>query len=330
MGALIQTNIIKINKDRMKAIIPEVNADLIEQELTEERFLRTTNKGGNEIYVVDAFNAPNTMRELGRLREIAFRTAGGGTGKDCDIDEFDTMEVPCRQLLVWNPESREIVGGYRFILGEDVKLRADGAPNIATAHMFRFSEKFVKEYLPHTLELGRSFVRLEYQSSRAGARAIYALDNLWDGIGALMVLYPQIKYLFGKVTMYPNYSPLCRDMILYFMHKHFPDPDHLVTPINPVQLVTDEDYLRNCFKSNDLKADSQLLNELVRKEGRTVPPLVHAYMSLSPTMRMFGTAVNDEFGDVEESGIMISVSEITEEKKGRHVNTFHREEATLQ
>ena len=307
----------------MKAIIPEVSVDLIEQELTEERFLRATNKGGNEIYVVDAFNAPNTMRELGRLREIAFRTAGGGTGKDCDIDEYDTMEVPCRQLIVWNPDSCEIVGGYRFILGEDVKIRPDGMPNIATSHMFRFSDKFMKEYLPYTLELGRSFVRLEYQSSKAGARAIYALDNLWDGIGALVVLYPQIKYLFGKVTMYPNYSPLCRDMILYFLHKHFPDNDHLVTPMNPVQLKTDVEYLRKCFTGNNMKADALILNELVRKEGRTVPPLVHAYMSLSPTMRMFGTAINDEFGDVEESGIMISVDEITEDKIGRHVNTFH-------
>lgn len=307
----------------MKAIIPEVSVGLIEQELTKERFLRATNKGGNEIYVVDAFNAPNTMRELGRLREIAFRTAGGGTGKDCDIDEYDTMEVPCRQLIVWNPDSREIVGGYRFILGEDVKIRPDGTPNIATSHMFRFSDKFMKEYLPHTLELGRSFVRLEYQSSKAGARAIYALDNLWDGIGALVVLNSQIKYLFGKVTMYPNYSPLCRDMILYFLHKHFPDNDHLVTAINPVQLKTDVEYLRKCFTGNDLKADALILNELVRKEGRTVPPLVHAYMNLSPTMRMFGTAINDEFGDVEESGIMISVDEITEDKIGRHVNTFH-------
>ena len=188
----------------------------------------------------------------------------------------------------------------------------------------------MKEYLPYTLELGRSFVRLEYQSSRAGARAIYALDNLWDGIGALVVLYPQIKYLFGKVTMYPNYSPLCRDMILYFLHKHFPDNENLVTPITPVQLKTDEEYLKNCFTGNDMKADMLILNELVRKEGRTVPPLVHAYMSLSPTMRMFGTAINDEFGDVEESGIMISVSEITEDKIGRHVNTFHREDSTLQ
>ena len=309
----------------MKAIIREVELDLIKQELTSDRLLRKTNKGGNEIYVVNAHNAPNVMREIGRLREIAFRTAGGGTGKDCDIDEYDTMEEPCQQLVVWNPEGNEIIGGYRFILGENVRLNADGVPHIATSHMFRFSKQFIEDYLPSTLELGRSFVRLEYQSSKAGAKAIYALDNLWDGIGALTVVYPQIKSLFGKVTMYPNYSHLCRDMILYFMNHYFPDRDHLVTPIVPVKLPHDIDFLRSKFVNNDFAEDYRRLNKLVREEGLNVPPLVHAYMSLSPTMKMFGTAINDEFGNVEESGIMILVSEITAEKIGRHVNTFNKD-----
>lgn len=311
----------------MKAIIKEVSVELIEQELTSERFLRKTNKGGNEIYVVNAFNAPNVMREIGRLREIAFRTAGGGTGKDCDIDEFDTMEEPCQQLLVWNPECREIVGGYRFILGENVRLNGDGTPHIATSHMFRFSDVFIRDYLPSTLELGRSFVRLEYQSTKAGVRAIYALDNLWDGIGALTVVYPQIKYLFGKVTMYPNYSHLCRDMILYFLNHYFPDADCLVKPIVPVRFSHSEESLRCKFENNNFAEDYRKLNQMVRDEGFNIPPLVHAYMSLSPTMRMFGTAINDEFGNVEESGIMISVREIFAEKIGRHVNTFEQPDA---
>src|SRR5574344_3049708 len=101
----------------MEQIIAKVPVGLIEEELTHDRFLRHTNKGNNEIYVVDVNNAPNTVREVGRLREIAFRSAGGGTGKACDIDEFDVMESPCQQLIVWNPHNKEIVGGYRFILG---------------------------------------------------------------------------------------------------------------------------------------------------------------------------------------------------------------------
>lgn len=302
-------------------IIDPIDTDLILSELTPERFLRHTNKADNDIYVVDAKSCPNTMREIGRLREIAFRTAGGGTGKDCDIDFYDTMEPPCRQLIVWEPESRLILGGYRFILGEDIRVE-NGVPRIATSHMFSFSPEFIRDYLPQTLELGRSFVRLEYQSSRAGAKALYALDNLWDGLGALTVVYPQIKYLFGKVTMYPSYSTECRNMLLYFLHKHFADHEGLVRPITPLQVDIDLEAMRKLFVGEDFKTDYRILNQAIREHGLNIPPLVNAYMSLSPTMKMFGTAINDEFGDVEESGIFFAIDEIFEEKKHRHIHSF--------
>ena len=305
-------------------IIDPVDTNLIEAELTEECFLRDTNKAGNKIYVVDAHTAPNTMREIGRLREIAFRLAGGGTGKECDIDEFDTMDPPCKQLIVWEPESRLILGGYRFICGRDIRLDEAGRPRIATAHMFNFSDEFLSDYLPYTLELGRSFVRPEYQSSRAGAKAIYVLDNLWDGLGSLTVVNPDIKYLFGKVTMYPSYMQTCRDMILYFMNKHFPDHDHLVSPITALPTDYDAADMERLFVGGDFKSDYKILNAEVHKYGLSIPPLVNAYMSLSPTMRMFGTAINDEFGNVEESGILLAVSEILEEKKRRHIESFTR------
>ncbi|MDE6310467.1 MAG: GNAT family N-acetyltransferase [Muribaculaceae bacterium] len=304
-------------------ITDPVPTELIEAELTRERFLRTSNKGGNEIYIVTARNAPMVMREIGRLREIAFRLAGGGTGKDCDIDEFDTMDPPCSQLVVWDPDSKLILGGYRFIRGCDIRINADGTPRIATSHMFRFSDKFISDYLPYTIELGRSFVRPEYQSSRAGAKALYALDNLWDGLGSLTVLYPETKYLFGKVTMYPNYTRECRDMILYFLHKHFPDNEGLVRPITALVTETPEEKLASLFSDDDFKSDYKILNAEIRRHGDTIPPLVNAYMSLSPTMKMFGTAINDQFGDVEESGILLTIEEIFESKKARHIDTFH-------
>lgn len=305
-----------------RRIIDAVDPEVIEAELTDQFFLRDTNKAGNKIYVVDAASAPNVMREIGRLREIAFRLAGGGTGKDCDIDRYDTMTPPCRQLIVWDPESKLILGGYRYICGKDIRLDEDGRPRIATSHMFNFSERFIKDYLPYTIELGRSFVRPEYQSSRAGAKAIYALDNLWDGLGSLTVVHPDIKYLFGKVTMYPSYIERCRDMILYFLHKHFPDPDDLVRPIRPLNTCIDPQAMERLFTGDSFKADYRILNAEVRRYGVTIPPLVNAYMSLSPTMRMFGTAINDEFGDVEESGIFLVIDEIFEEKKQRHIQSF--------
>lgn len=309
-----------------KRIIDPVDQELIESELTSERFLRHTNRGNNEIYVIDAHNSPNVMREIGRLREIAFRSAGGGSGKDCDIDEFDLMTPACQQLIVWDPESKLILGGYRFICGKDIQLDAQGRPRIATGHMFDFSPKFLSDYIPYTLELGRSFVRPEYQSSRAGAKALYTLDNLWDGLGSLTVVNPEIKYLFGKVTMYPNYTPKCRDMILYFLHKHFPDHENLVRPIIPLKLSTPIEKLKELFSGTSYKEDYLILNNEVRAHGDTIPPLVHAYMGLSPTMHMFGTAINHEFGDVEESGIFFAVDEILDEKKMRHIETFYREQ----
>lgn len=309
----------------MQNIIQPIDRELIISELTPERMLRKTNKGFNEVYVVDAVNAPNTMKEIGRLREIAFRDAGGGTGLECDIDEFDTMDTPCRQLIVWDPADKEIVGGYRFILGEDIKYK-DNVPNIATSHMFGFSDEFLKNILPHTLELGRSFVSIDYQSTRANTKAIYVLDNLWDGLGALTVLYPQIKYLFGKVTMYPSYGEKARDILLGFLHKYFHDDKKLVWPLEALPSRANSDEIQAIFTGKDFREDYKILNQTIRNLGRNIPPLVNAYMSLSPTMKVFGTAINHEFGDVEETGIFFKISEIFEEKKLRHVHSFNEKD----
>lgn len=306
-------------------IIDPVSTELLLAELTPDKLLRETNKGNNLIYVVDAHNSPNTMREIGRLREISFRTAGGGTGKDCDIDEFDTMNPPCRQIIVWDPESSQILGGYRYITGENIRINPDGTPRIATSHMFRFSQNFIDNYLPYTIELGRSFVRPEYQSSKAGAKALFVLDNLWDGLGALTVVHPEIKYLFGKVTMYPGYIRNCRDMILYFLNRHFPDTEELVRPITPLSTDYDEEEMGKLFTGTTFAEDYKILNKAIRNYGVNIPPLVNAYMSLSPTMKMFGTAINDTFGDVEESGIFFAIDEIFEEKKRRHIGTYHHD-----
>lgn len=306
----------------MEEIIAPIDKEVLKSELTQERRLRFTNKSNNEIYVVTAHNAPNVMKEVGRLREIAFRAAGGGTGKSMDIDEYDTMPNPYKQLIVWNPEAEEILGGYRYLFGDEVEYDEHGKPVLATAHMFDFSEKFLKEYLPYTVELGRSFVTLEYQSSRAGAKGLFALDNLWDGLGALTVINPNMKYYFGKMTMYPSYHRQGRDMILYFLNKHFHDADELITPVRPLELETDPALLEKMFYCDSFKEDYRILNTEVRKLGYNIPPLVNAYMGLSPTMRMFGTAINYGFGDVEETGILIAVDEILEQKRVRHIESF--------
>jgi hypothetical protein len=289
--------------------------------------LRKTNKSNNEIYVITAHDAPHVMLEIGRLREIAFRNNGGGTGFSVDIDEFDTMENAYRQLIVWCPENEEILGGYRFLCGTDVQFDPNGKPILATSHLFNYSDTFIQKYLPHTVELGRSFVSLEYQATRCGnPKGLFVLDNLWDGLGALSVIDPSLQYYFGKVTMYNTYNVEARNLILYFLNMHFPDYEKLVTPIVPLQTDIDVKKMQDIFQYDNFKENYKVLNQEVRKFGINVPPLVNAYMSLSPKMRVFGTAINHEFGEVEETGILIAINEILEEKKKRHIETYFKEE----
>ena len=313
-------------------IIQPIDKELLKSELTPDKQLRLTNKSNNKIYVVTAHNAPNVLKEIGRLREIVFREAGGGTGKALDLDEFDVCDNCYKQLIVWNPEAEEIIGGYRYLLGTDWDYDANGQPILATSHMFHFSERFIKEYAPKTVELGRSFVSLPYQSSRMGAKSLFALDNLWDGLGAITVIRPNIRYYFGKMTMYPSYIRKGRDMILYFLKKYFDDKEKLIIPLKPLIIETNEAELEQLFCMNSFKEDYRILNLEIRKLGYNIPPLVNAYMGLSPTMKLFGTAINYGFGDVEETGILISIDEIFEEKKKRHIDSFiseHRDELQI-
>ena len=313
----------------MEPIIAPVSKDLIKSELTPAKKLRDTNKSGNEIYIITHHDSPNVMLEIGRLREEAFRAAGGGSGLAADIDEFDTMENPYKQLIVWDPDGENILGGYRFLSGNEIMLDENGQPLLATSHMFRFSEKFIKEYLPYTIELGRSFVAPEYQSRQAGAKALFALDNLWDGLGALIIEKPDMKYFFGKMTMYPDYNREARDLIQHFLFKHFEDKEKLVTPVDPLKIETDKDYMDSILHEDDFNEDYKLLNAEVRKHGVNIPPLVNSYMSLSPTMKMFGGGINHEFSEAEETCILVTFDEIHEAKKERHINSFINEKIAL-
>lgn len=313
----------------MEDIIEKVPVEQIKSELTPDRFLRTTNKGDNQIYIVTWQDSPNTLREIGRLREIAFRASGGGTGKSLDLDEFDTGDTPYKQLIVWDPAEEKILGGYRYILGTDWQIGPDGQPALATSHMFHFSEQFMKQYAPWTVELGRSFVTKEYQNGEMGRKSIFALDNLWDGLGAVTVIEPNARYLFGKFTMYPSFDRRSRDLIIYFLNKHFPDPDHLISAINPLSYETDVTDLDQLFTETEFKTDYRILNKAVRERGTNIPPLVNAYMNLSPTMRLFGTAINSGFGAVEETGILIDIEDILPEKRIRHIDSFAAEHPEL-
>lgn len=310
----------------MQEIIAPVDRDLIKAELTKEAFVRYTNNGNNEVYLVNYHSAPNIMQEIGRLRELTFRGAGGGTGLAIDIDENDTSEYNYDQLIAWNPEDEEIIAGYRVIRCADA-IDDEGKVHLSTAHYFNFSEEFVKDYMPYTLELGRSWVQPRYQPAIDNRKGLFSLDNLWDGLGALVVRNPNVKYLFGKVTMYPQYNAEARDLLIYFMAYYFPDREGLVTPFEALEISykTDISAHLGMFDGLDYKEGYKLLNTKVRALGENIPPLINTYMNLSPTMRTFGTAMNDEFGEVEETGIMITLEDIYPAKKERHMLTYDRD-----
>jgi hypothetical protein len=308
----------------MDPIVPPVDKSLLEQELVDAHFVRNTNNGHNKIYIFTARSFPNLMQEVGRLREETFRDAGGGTGKSIDIDEFDTAEKPFIQLIVWDPVGKEIVGGYRFIHGKHIPFKRNSNLNSPTAELFEYSDHFVRDYLPVSIELGRSFVQPEYQPTVNLAKGMYSLDNLWDGLGAMIIDNPDIKYFFGKMTMYPDYNHTARDIILYFLRKFFPDNEKLMIPIEPLKTETDEKFLESLFTGANYQENYKILTHQIRIYNEHVPPLVNAYMNLSPTMTTFGTAINHEFGEVEETGIMINIEDIYPRKKERHLTTYMR------
>ncbi|MBA2613777.1 MAG: GNAT family N-acetyltransferase [Bacteroidetes bacterium] len=312
----------------MEKIVEQVSKEALLSELTRERYVRKTNNGNNEIYIITHHNSPNVMREIGRLREVTFRHAGGGTGKAIDIDEYDTSSHPYQQLLVWNPEAKEIVGAYRFILCKDAEY-INGKVQLATTELFNFNEKFYKEYLPYTIELGRSFIQPLYQPSEQFRKGLFSLDNLWDGLGALVIDNPSQKYFYGKVTMYTDFNVTARDYILSFLSYQFPDPDKLVTPIHGVTIKTDVSGFIDELKKLDYKAGHAHLNKLVRALGENIPPLVNAYMNLSSTMKCFGTAVNPDFGGVEETGILVRIADVYQSKKERHFHSYLVEKGIL-
>ncbi len=312
--------------DEMEKIIDPVPVELLKAELTSDKRLEKTNKGHNELYVVTWQDSPNVVTEIGRIREEAFRAAGGSTGKAVDLDEYDKMEHPYKQLIVWDPDDEAIIGGYRFLFGADATFDENGQPMLASAHQFTFSEKFIQDYLPNVMELGRSFVAPAYQSSKAGSKSIFAMDNLWDGLVALVMENPEILYFFGKLTIYPSYDKISRDLVYHFLWKHFKDEEELVRPWKEVSVMpsSSPELMDLILDEDDLAKDYRRLKNVVRKRGTHVPPNFSAYIAITPTMYMFGTAVNELMHKIEDTAVLIPFDDIYRDKKRRHVGAFIR------
>jgi hypothetical protein len=302
-------------------IIEAIDRNLLEQELTEDRYVRPTNYGKNDIYIFDGTYAPYLMQEVGRLRELSFRQGGGGTGKPADIDSFDTGAYAYKQLIVWNPEDKEIVGGYRYAFVNDV-TDEEGSIHLSTSEIFEFLPKLINDYFPYTIELGRSFVQPKYQPSKDFNKGLFSLDNLWDGLGALIIDHPEMKYFFGKVTMYENFNLHARDLLYTFIDHYFKAPEGLVKIPTPVTIQTDCAELQKQLEGLPYKEGYKIVNSMIRALGENIPPLYNSYMNTSPSMYCFGTAVNNHFGNVLETGILVNIKDIYPTKKDRHVQSY--------
>lgn len=299
-----------------------VARELLLAELTPERKVRDTNKADNEIYIFSAAECPMLMQEIGRLREEAFRDGGGGTGEPVDIDEPDLAPNGYMQLIVWDPRAEQIVGGYRFIVCEGSHPKY-----LSTEHYFDFSDKFREEYLPYTIELGRSFVQVGYQP-RVNRKGIYALDNLWDGLGAMMKLNPESRYFFGKVTMYTSFNSEARNLIIYFLRRYFPDHDKLISAKDPILTDIDNEYMETIFTTDNYDEAYKILVQSVRELGENIPPLINAYICISQNMKTFDSFLNTDFGEVEETGILITMKDIYPDKYERYT-TWEGSESQL-
>jgi len=307
----------------MKPIIAPIDRKILKKELSKEKYLRPTNKAHNEIYVVNAHNSPNTMLEIGRLRELSFRAGGGGTGDEIDTDKFDYMEKPYQQLIVWDPQAEEIIGGYRYISGLDVELSENGQPKFVMSHLFTFNQKFITDYMPHTIELGRAFVQPDYQTSKMGTKSLFALDNLWDGLGALVHSIKGAKYFIGKVTIYKDYPLIARELIYEYMFRYFPDPEKIILPKNPIMVSkTNQELAKKIFHGKNASDDYKALQKAIRVEGETIPPMFNAYIGLTNTMRMFGSIVDHDFGSVYETGIFVVMDDLLDAKRKRYIEPY--------
>ena len=301
----------------MKPIIAPVETEILLHEL-EGHLLRPSNKAGNLIYDITAHECPNVMREIGRLREISYRAGGGGTGKELDIDDQDIMPRPYHQLIVWDPDNNQIIGGYRYLFGHEAEIR-NGQPFITSAHLFHYSERFIRDYLPNTIEFGRAFVQPMYQKREMGVKALFALDNIWDGIGAVLFNHPEMRYMIGKVTIYPGYNEQARELIYAYLDRYHKGEQGLIEPYHP---LLSQPLTHSPFEGEDKQENYHILQHAVREQGTVIPPIFTAYLNLTNNLQFFGNAINDEFGDVLESGIMVDLETVYPEKKERYINSY--------
>ncbi len=309
-------NLRKSNKNIFvteKNIIHPIDRKLIKKELNKANILGTTDDN-KKIILTNKADSPNTLNEIARLRELTFRKVGEGTGKRYDLDLYDEHYY---HLIVWDETELEIVGAYRLGFGNEI-LNKNGIQGFYTNSLFNFNTEFTNKYLPCAIELGRSFVQKKYWNTNV-------LFYLWQGIGAFLATNPQVKYLFGGVSISNSYPLEVRQMIVFVYNKWFGEKEVVVQSKNRF-IIPDTELLRynNLFVGNSFKDDYKILKQMLKPYNLTVPVLYKHYAELCEQdgVKFLDFGVDRDFEDCIDGFIVIDVDKIKPEKKEKYVNYF--------
>ncbi|RZQ56386.1 GNAT family N-acetyltransferase [Pseudidiomarina tainanensis] len=261
---------------------------------------------GKHIYLYRYDGNSPILREIGRLREIAFRAVEEGTGRRRDLDNYDTWYT---QLILWDAEDLEIAGAYR--LGDAQQIVAErGLAGLYSHSLFAYHPQRMQDFVTQGLELGRSFVQPKYWGKRS-------LDYLWQGIGALLQQHPQYRYLFGPVTMSASLPSVAQDALVQFFGDHFPDPDQLAqarTPFMPNSRPLPD-------ISDDYADDLVHLKHFLAHQGAAIPTLYKQYADLCDKggVRFLGFNVDADFANAVDGLVMVDIQRLKAQKRKRYL-----------
>lgn len=298
-------------------IIEPINREKLITELKFCKFIKHTFRSKNEIYSFVNTDAPTIMLEVGRLREEAFRSIGYGTGDIVDLDDHDMGVSAYRQIFIWNPNTLEITGGCRYAIGANYLQQVD---RLSMAKSFLYSRKFKSEYLPYSIELGRAWVNPAYQSMSSISNPTSALNNLWEGIGAIISENKNVRYLYGKVVIPENYNPTARILLTWFLNHYFKGKTNLLSPKQPVVQPMVLAIADTKVTGTNLKNDYKIITDYIKSHNTGIPSLLSTYLRLAKRITTFGTTTNPNQKNTFETGILIAIKDIHPEKRSKYIS----------
>jgi putative hemolysin len=293
-----------------KNIIFPVERKTLKKELERCTMLgRTKNDFG--IFITDVESTPGIIREIARLREVTFRKVGEGTGKKADTDTYDSYY---KHIFIWDDSELEIIGAYRIGICESI-YKQRGISGLYSSSLFNYSDEFINKHMHNSIELGRSFVQKKYWNSNA-------LDYLWLGIGAYINHNPQIKYMFGPVSLSNSFPDELKIMIIYFYQKWFgANEDTVIAKKKFIISEKSKEEMDFLFRNKEFNADFKTLKYLIKTFGFTLPPLFKQYSELCDEngVKFYDFSIDTLFNNCVDGLILVEIDKIKDEKKERYI-----------